>query len=126
MIKMAANDIRDVNDTVEQVENELISLLVPKDVDDDKNAILEVRAGKEEKKSRKCKYIQLMELRENSIFMSNKKKKIIKITNPFFFVLQELEVLKLLYLLLRCLPCIKTTHEAKGGDLKLLIYHILK
>jgi len=43
--KMAEEDIRDLNEKKKKIEEELKVLLIPKDPNDDKNIILEIRAG---------------------------------------------------------------------------------
>ena len=45
MIEMAEKDLQDMKLKKEKYENELKLFLLPKDVDDDKNAIVEIRAG---------------------------------------------------------------------------------
>ena len=44
-IEMAEEELREVNDKIKSLENELIKLLIPKDENDNKNSILEIRAG---------------------------------------------------------------------------------
>tara|TARA_X000001036_G_scaffold422926_1_gene446353 strand:+ start:4620 stop:5696 length:1077 start_codon:yes stop_codon:yes gene_type:complete len=45
MLKMAENDLNEMKFKKEKYENELKIFLLPKDEDDDKNAIVEIRAG---------------------------------------------------------------------------------
>ena len=45
MLEMAANDLNEMKLKKEKYENELKIFLLPKDEDDDKNAIVEIRAG---------------------------------------------------------------------------------
>ena len=45
MIKMAQKDLNDMKLKKENYENKLKIFLLPKDEDDDKNAIVEIRAG---------------------------------------------------------------------------------
>ena len=45
MIDLAQNDLEELKKRKEQHENELKLFLLPKDEDDDKNAIVEIRAG---------------------------------------------------------------------------------
>ena len=45
MITLAQAEIEDLNPKIEKVENEIKSMLVPKDLRDDKNVIMEIRAG---------------------------------------------------------------------------------
>ena len=45
IIEMAEKDLNLMNKKKEQYENELKIFLLPKDEDDDKNAIVEIRAG---------------------------------------------------------------------------------
>lgn len=48
--EMAKMEIAELDEKLEQYENELKILLLPKDPNDDKNVILEIRAGTEERK----------------------------------------------------------------------------
>ncbi len=45
MIKLAEKDLEDLNIKIQEYENKLKIFLLPKDEDDDKNAIVEIRAG---------------------------------------------------------------------------------
>ena len=45
MIEMAKKDLADMEEKKEKYENDLKIFLLPKDEDDDKNAIVEIRAG---------------------------------------------------------------------------------
>ena len=45
MIEMAEKDLSEMKLKKEKYENDLKIFLLPKDVDDDKNAIVEIRAG---------------------------------------------------------------------------------
>ena len=45
MIDLAQKDLNELSKKKEQYENELKLFLLPKDEDDDKNAIVEIRAG---------------------------------------------------------------------------------
>ena len=45
MIEMAKKDLQDMKEKKEEYENKLKIFLLPKDEDDDKNAIVEIRAG---------------------------------------------------------------------------------
>ena len=45
MIEMAEKDLKEIKLKKEKYENKLKIFLLPKDEDDDKNAIVEIRAG---------------------------------------------------------------------------------
>ena len=45
IIEMAEKDLNEIRNKKEKYENELKLFLLPKDADDDKNAIVEIRAG---------------------------------------------------------------------------------
>ena len=45
LLELAKQDIERLNKNLEKLYNNLKKLLVPKDVDDEKNAIIEIRAG---------------------------------------------------------------------------------
>ena len=45
MIDLAQKDLNELEQKKEQYENKLKVFLLPKDIDDDKNAIVEIRAG---------------------------------------------------------------------------------
>ena len=45
MIKLAEKDLEDLNIKIQEYENKLKIFLLPKDEDDDKNAIVEIRSG---------------------------------------------------------------------------------
>ena len=43
--KMAEDELREKNKKIKSLEQDLLKLLIPKDVNDEKNSILEIRAG---------------------------------------------------------------------------------
>ena len=45
LLELAKQDVRRINQNLETLYNKLKMLLIPKDIDDEKNAILEIRAG---------------------------------------------------------------------------------
>lgn len=45
LAEMAKQEVDDINSRLESIENELFSMLAPKDPNDDKNVIIEIRAG---------------------------------------------------------------------------------
>ena len=45
LIELAEIEIADLNDRIEEIEQNLKILLIPKDPEDERNAIMEIRAG---------------------------------------------------------------------------------